>query len=57
MFRSLISITRKLYIYLTKVIFVLKHSVNLRRDICILGEVAACRRAACCNFTGTDKAP
>ena len=30
MFRSLMTITRELYLYLTKVIFMLKHSVKLR---------------------------
>ena len=40
MFRSLMTIIRELYLYLTKVIFMLKHSVKLRR--CILrGDVAA----------------
>jgi len=33
MFRSLMAITRELYQYLTKVIFMLKHSVELRRNI------------------------
>jgi len=33
MFRSLMTIIRELYLYLTKVIFMLKHSVKLRRDI------------------------
>ena len=46
MFRSLMAIIRELYLYLTKVIFVLKHSVKLRCYIYILGYVAACRRAA-----------
>ena len=45
MFRSLMTIIRELYLYLTKVIFMLKHSVKLRRYT--LGDVAACRRAAC----------
>jgi len=31
MFRSLLTIIRELYLYLTKVIFMLKHSVELRR--------------------------
>jgi len=31
MFRSLMTIIRELYLYLTKVIFMLKHSVELRR--------------------------
>ena len=47
MFRSLMTIIRELYLYLTKVIFMLKHSVKLHRFIYILGDVAACRRAAC----------
>ena len=47
MFRSLLTIIRELYLYLTKVIFMLKHSVELRRYIYIFGDVAACRRAAC----------
>ena len=33
MFRSLMAIIRELYLYLTKVIFTLKHSVKLRRYI------------------------
>jgi len=33
MFRSLMAIIRELYLYLTKVIFMLKHSVKLRRYI------------------------
>ena len=37
MFRSLMTVIRKLYLYLTKVIFMLKHSVKLRRYInCVL---------------------
>ena len=47
MFRSPMTIIRELYLYPTKVIFMLKHSVKLRRYIYILGDVAACRRAAC----------
>jgi len=31
MFRSLMTIIRELFLYLTKVIFMLKHSVKLRR--------------------------
>jgi len=41
MFRSLMTIIRELYLYLTKVIFMLKHSVKLRRYI-LCGDVAAC---------------
>jgi len=33
MFRSLMTIIRELYLYLTEVIFMLKHSVKLRRYI------------------------
>ena len=33
MFRSLMTIIRELYLYLTKVIFMLTHSVKLRRYI------------------------
>jgi len=35
MFWSLMTITRELYLYLTKVTFMLKHSVKLRRYIYI----------------------
>jgi len=35
MFRSLMTIIREFYLYLTTVIFMLKHSVNLRRFIYI----------------------
>ena len=35
MFRSLMTIIRELYLYLTKVIFMLKHSVKLRLYIYI----------------------
>jgi hypothetical protein len=31
MFRSLMTIIRELYLHLTKIIFMLKHSVKLRR--------------------------
>jgi hypothetical protein len=33
MFRSFMTIVRELYLYLTKVMFMLKHSVKLRRYI------------------------
>jgi len=46
MFRSLMTIIRELYLYLTKVIFMLKHSVRLGRYV-LCGDVAACRRVAC----------
>jgi len=45
MFRSLMTIIRELYLYLTKVIFMLKHCKIA--SLCKLGDVAACRRAAC----------
>ena len=47
MFRSLMTIIREFYLYQTKVIFILKHWVKLRRYVYILDDVAACRRAAC----------
>ena len=48
MFRSS-TILRELVLSLTKVIFLLKHSVKLRR--CILcGDVAACHGKACVLF-------
>jgi len=39
------TIIRELVLHLAKVIFVLKHSVKLRRYI-LCGDVAACHRAA-----------
>jgi len=33
MFRSLMTIIRELYLYVTKVIFMLKHSVKLRQHM------------------------
>ena len=45
MFRST-TIIRKLVLNLAKVIFMLKHSVKLRRFM-LFGDVAACHRAAC----------
>jgi len=55
MFRSLMTVIRELYLYLTNVIFMLKYSVKLRRYIYtyvhiyayILGDVAVCLRATC----------
>jgi len=35
MFRFLMTIIRELYLYLTKIIFMLKHSVKLRRVLYI----------------------
>ena len=47
MFRSSTTI-RELVLNLAKVIFMLKHSVKLRRYTRMLfGDVAACHRAAC----------
>jgi hypothetical protein len=45
MFRSTTTI-RELVLSLAKVIFVLKHSVELRRYM-LFGDVAACHRAGC----------
>ena len=45
MFRST-AIIRELVLNLAKVIFMLKHSVKLRRYM-LFGDVAACHRAAC----------
>ena len=36
MFRSLMTIIRELYLYLNRVIFMLKHSVKLRRYILLV---------------------
>ena len=48
MFRSFMTIVRELYLYLTKVMFTLKHLVKLH--IYILGDVAVCHREACVLF-------
>jgi len=45
MFRST-TIIRELVLNLAKVIFMLKHSVKLRRYM-LFGDEAACHRAAC----------
>ena len=61
MFRSLMAIIRELYLYITKVIFNVK-TLGKIMSLYKLGDVAACRRAACvlckvhctqhtCNFT------
>jgi hypothetical protein len=57
MFRST-SIIRELVLNPAKVIFVLKHSVKLRRYI-LFGDVAACHRAECalCAVPGSVQAP
>ena len=46
MFRSLMTIIRELYLYLTEVVFMLK-TLGKITSLCRLGDVAACRRAAC----------
>jgi len=46
MFQSLMTIIRELYLYLTKVIFVLK-TLGKIMSLYKLGDVAACFRAAC----------
>jgi len=38
------------HLYVTRVTFMLKHSVKWRRYI-LWGDVAACRKAACCSTT------
>jgi len=45
MFRSM-TISREFVLHLAEVIFMLKHSVKLRRYI-LCGNVAACHRAVC----------
>ena len=47
-FRSLMTIVRKLYLYLTKVIFMLKHSVKLRRYINQVMWQHVVQRHMCC---------
>ena len=46
MFRSLMTIIRELYLYLTKVIFNVKTFGKIT-SLYKLDDVAACRRAAC----------
>jgi len=53
MFSPLMTIIRELYLYLTKVIFMLKHSVKLGRYI----YVQRCNFTECFNINITDKAP
>jgi len=48
MFRSLMTIIRELYLYLTKVIFMLKHSVKLRRYIYLVMWQHIVERYVCC---------
>jgi len=49
------TILRELVQSLDKVIFLLKHSVKLRR--CILCDVAACRETVCVLLAGSVQAP
>jgi len=48
MFRSLMTIIRELCLYLTKVIFMLKHSVKLRRHIYLVMWQHVVERHVCC---------
>ena len=48
MFRSLMAIIRELYLYLTKVIFMLKHSVKLRRYMYWVMWQHVVERHVCC---------
>ena len=48
MFRSLMTIIRELYLYLTKVIFMLKHSVKLRRYVNQVKWQHVVERHVCC---------
>jgi len=52
MSRSLMTIIRELYLYLTKVVFVLK-TLGKIMSLYKLGDVAACRRAAFCTAQNT----
>jgi len=45
MFRSSMTVIRELYLYLTKVIFMLK--LGKITPLYVFGDVAVCRRAAC----------
>ena len=47
MFRSLMTIIRELYLYLTEVIFMLKHSVKLRRCMCYVMWRHVCNGKVC----------
>ena len=48
MFRSTMTIIRELYLYLTEVIFMLKHSVKLRRYINWVMWQHVSERHVCC---------
>jgi len=47
MFQSSITIIRECYLYLTKVIFMLKHSVKLRRSIYYVMWQHVCNGKVC----------
>ena len=55
MFRSLMTIIREVYMYLTKVMFMLKKTLGKIALLHKLGDVAACHREArsttCCHIT------
>ena len=48
MFRSLMTVIRELYLYLTKVVFMLKHSVKLRRYTYLVMWQHVVERHVCC---------
>ena len=48
MFRSLMTVIRELYLYLTKVMFMLKHSVKLRRYKYLVMWQHVVERHVCC---------
>jgi len=48
MFRSLLTVVRELYLYLTKVIFMSKHSVKLRRYMYYVMWQLVVERHVCC---------
>ena len=52
MFRSLMTIIRELYLYLTKVIFMLKHSAKLQICIteCVCMYVYVCTHTHVCIY-------
>jgi len=51
MFRALMTIIREFYLYLTKVIFMLKHSVKLRRYIYQVMWQHVCNGKVCFKLT------
>ena len=48
MCRSLMTVIRELYLYMTNVLFVLKHSVKLRRYIYLVTWQHVVERRVCC---------